>query len=180
MSALGVAIVVGKADRRSVLAGLVVLLAVVNVLTACAPWFWLAIVARALLGIVIGGFWSIGAALAPRRAGACGRCTAATMIFAAVPVGSVLGVPLGTQLGEHAGWRGVRGSRRLGGGVRRGRRARVFPVAGTGGRAVAGARGAPAPLAQHRTAVWVTALIVVAHFAAYTYVTPFLRDAARR
>ncbi|NUP33102.1 MAG: MFS transporter [Streptomycetaceae bacterium] len=179
VSAPGVAIVVGRADRRLVLVALVALLAVVNVLTACAPWFWLAIVARALLGVVIGGFWSIGAALAPRLVPAERVPAATAMIFAAVPVGSVLGVPLGTQLGEHAGWRVV-----------------FAVLAGLAGvTAVIVALSLPAlpgreavrlrVLAGHlrhsrgiRTAVWVTALIVVAHFAAYTYVTPFLRDAA--
>lgn len=179
VSAPGVAIVVGRADRRSVLAALVVLLAVVNVLTACAPWFWLAVVARALLGIVIGGFWSIGAALAPRLVPADRVAAATAAIFAAVPAGSVLGVPLGTQLGEHAGWRivflilaGLAAATAL---------AVAVSLPPLPGREAIGLRALGTLVHRApgiRTAMAVTALVVVAHFGAYTYVTPFLRDTA--
>lgn len=63
------------------------------------------LVARVLVGITIGGVWSIGAGLAGRlvRPASTGRATA--VIFSAVPLGSVLGVPVGTLIGDLAGWR---------------------------------------------------------------------------
>jgi predicted MFS family arabinose efflux permease len=62
-------------------------------------------VSRIVVGFVIGAFWSIGAGLAARlvKPELAGRATA--VIFSAVPLGSVLGVPAGTFVGNLAGWR---------------------------------------------------------------------------
>ncbi|MEU3396584.1 MFS transporter [Streptomyces filamentosus] len=165
---------IGRADRRLVLAAFVLLLAVADFLAAAASDYWLVLVSRVLVGVTIGGFWSVGAGLAGRLvpAGSVGRATA--VIFSAVPLGSVLGVPLGTYVGEAAGWRTAflamggftlavlvlllvtvpplpsRGATRLGvlGGTLRG--------TGT------------------RFALAATFLVVPAHFGTYTYVAPFL------
>lgn len=100
-----VTLATARADRRLMLAAFVLLLALANFLTAAATAYWVVLLARVLVGVTIGGFWSIGADLAGRLvpAPSVGRATA--VIFAAVPLGSVLGVPAGTLLGDLAGWR---------------------------------------------------------------------------
>ncbi len=90
-------------DRRLMLCAFVFLLALANFLAAVAPDYWLVLVSRVMVGITIGGFWSIGAGLAERLVppASVGRATA--VIFSAVPLGSVLGVRAGTLIGELAG-----------------------------------------------------------------------------
>jgi predicted MFS family arabinose efflux permease len=105
VAAPAVTVATGRIDRRLMLAVLMGLLAVADFLAAVAPSYWLLLVSRVLVGLTIGGFWSIGAGLASRLvpAKSVGRATA--VIFSAVPLGSVLGVPAGTLIGDLAGWR---------------------------------------------------------------------------
>ena len=165
-----------RLDRRLMLVALMVVLAAADFLTAAASAYWLQLVARAMVGLTIGGFWSIGAGLAARFVPDRWVVRATAIIFSAVPLGSVLGVPGGTFLGEHAGWRVP------------------FVVLGVLSLAVlVGLLGQVPPLPplqvtrlvvlrellgrrQTRIALLVTCLIVAAHFGTYTYVTPFLRD----
>jgi predicted MFS family arabinose efflux permease len=95
----------GRVDRRRALVALMGLLAAANLLAASAPAFGVMVTARVLVGIAMGGVWSLAAGLAVRLvpAGSVGRATAT--IFSGIAVASVLGVPAGTFLGALAGWR---------------------------------------------------------------------------
>lgn len=91
-------------DRRYVLWFLLSLLVVSNTIIAFAGNLSILLFGRVLLGIAIGGFWTIGVSLGPRlRPDAMGRAT--SIIFSGVTMGTVLGVPLGTLLGNLLGWR---------------------------------------------------------------------------
>lgn len=173
-----VAAAVGRLDRRIVLIALMAVLVGANILTACAPAFWVVLVARGLVGLVIGGFWAIGAGLAPRLVPAASVATATAVVFSAVPAGSVLGVPAGTLLGEHVGRRAafaILAGLALAVAVLLAASLPKLPVGtATGPRVLLGLLRLPGV----RAGLVVTCLIVVGHFAAYTYVTAFLRDAA--
>ncbi|MGH3387284.1 MAG: MFS transporter [Actinomadura sp.] len=165
-----------RVDRRLMLCTFMALLAIANLLAAAAPNYWVMLISRVMVGIVIGGFWSIGAGLAERLVPpeSVGRATA--VIFSAVPLGSVLGVPAGTFIGHLAGWRVT------------------FVVMGIMTVAVLVATSVLVPAlpaeqvtrldvlrdmirsVNTRFALLVTFLIVIAHFATYTYVTPFLEQ----
>ncbi|MFI9721491.1 MFS transporter [Streptomyces sp. NPDC052396] len=174
-----VTVVTARVDRRRMLCAFILLLAIGDFLAAAAPDYRVVLVSRALLGITIGGFWSIAAGLAERLvpAGSAGRATA--LMFSAVPLGSVLGVPLGTFVGHVAGWRtafaamGVLTTAVL--------IAAVLvlpplpPVRVTRLSSLRdGCRGGGT-----RWALALTLLVVLAHFGAYTYVTPFLEQVPR-
>ncbi|WJV50703.1 MFS transporter [Streptomyces flavofungini] len=164
-----------RVDRRLMLCVFMALLALANFVAAVAPAYWLVLVSRVLVGVTIGGFWSIGAGLAARLVPpeSVGRATA--VIFSAVPLGSVLGVPLGTFVGEAAGWRtaftamgvlslGVCGAMVL-----------VLPPLAPDEALRVRVLRAALRGSGTRWALLVTFLVVLAHFGAYTYVTPFLR-----
>jgi predicted MFS family arabinose efflux permease len=169
-----VTVATARFDRRLMLCVFMLLLALANFLAAAAPDYWLVLTSRIMVGITIGGFWSIGAGLAERLVppASVGRATA--VIFSAVPLGSVLGVPTGTLIGDLAGWR------------------TAFTVMGA---LTVGVLGMlllfvpPLPPVQAtrlgvlngmlrsvntRFALLLTFLVVLAHFGTYTYVTPFL------
>ncbi|GAA2122539.1 MFS transporter [Glycomyces algeriensis] len=171
-----VTVTTARLDRRAMLCACILLLAGANFIAAAATDYWLLLVSRVLVGVTIGGFWSIGAGLASRLVppASVGRATA--VIFSAVPLGSVLGVPAGTFIGEIAGWRtafvvlGVFSTAVLAALVLT--VPKLPPVRPTRVAALVGMlRGAGT-----RFALVLTFLIVAAHFGAYTYVTPFLED----
>ncbi|MEU0874972.1 MFS transporter [Nocardia brasiliensis] len=169
----------GQVDRRIMLCLFMFLLVTANVLMAVASAYPLVLVSRVLVGVTIGGFWSIAAGLAERLVPAAAAPRANAVIFAAVPLGSVLGVPAGTLFGEIAGWRitfaalGALSALVLGMLVvflpplpaRRGTDAAVLRALLRG--------------SNIRFALLATFLVVFAHFGTYTYVTPFLEQVPR-
>jgi predicted MFS family arabinose efflux permease len=110
LSALGVSVIFGRFDRRTVLLGLIGLLCVSNLISFLAPNFETLLVGRLLVGIALGGFWplgiSIGARLMPEPTGARG----VTIILSGLSIGTIAGVPAGTLIAEHFGWRGAFGA----------------------------------------------------------------------
>lgn len=54
-----------RVDRRAILLSLSVLLVASDLLAALAPTFSVLMVARLLLGVAVGGFWTIGVSVAP-------------------------------------------------------------------------------------------------------------------
>ncbi|UAK35298.1 MFS transporter [Nocardia sputi] len=166
-------------DRRRMLCLFMLLLVLADTLAAAAPDYRVLLVSRILVGITIGGFWSIAAGLAERLVPADSVAKANAVIFSSVPLGSVFGVPAGTLLGEIAGWR------------------TTFLVVGAFAAVVLAMLIAflPALRAEQVTraavlgtllrrpgihfALLVTFLVVSAHFGAYTYVTPFLEQVTR-
>ncbi|MEU9859770.1 MFS transporter [Streptomyces sp. NPDC047971] len=163
-------------DRRVMLGVFILLLSLANFLAAAASSYWLVLISRVMVGVTIGGFWSIGAGLAGQLvpAKSVGRATA--VIFSAVPLGSVLGVPLGTFIGDIAGWRTA--FLAMGGftlavlvvllvvvpPLPSDRATRLDVLGGT-------LRSVNA-----RFALVMTFLVVLAHFGTYTYVAPFLEQ----
>ncbi|MFH8989659.1 MFS transporter [Streptomyces sp. NPDC017940] len=165
-----------RVDRRTMLCAFMALLAAANLLAAAAPAYWLVLVSRVMVGVTIGGFWSIAAGLAVRLVAPGSAARATAVIFSAVPLGSVLGVPAGTFVGEAAGWRTAFGA--LG----------VLSLC-VWGAMLAVLRPLPPEQALRvavlresvrgrgvRGALWTTVVVVLAHFGAYTYVTPFLGE----
>ena len=161
-------------DRRLMLCLFTLLLAGANFVAAAAPGYGLVLVSRVLVGITIGGYWSIGAGLGERLVPpeSAGRATA--VIFSGVPLGSVLGVPAGTLIGDLAGWRTaftVMGVLTVGVLVMLLRLVPSLPPVRATRPSVLGALLRTTGI---RLALLLTFLVVLAHFGAYTYVTPFL------
>jgi len=166
-----------RVDRRALLGAFMALLALANGLAAVAPNYGLILLSRVLVGVTVGGFWSIAAGLAARLVPAHRVGRAVAVIFAAVPLGSVLGVPVGTFIGEAAGWRtafAVLGV--LSVGVLVLLLAVVPPLPPAGAATRLRVLGGLFRRVHIRFALLTTFLVVLAHFGAYTYVTPFLEQ----
>ncbi|MEU3352196.1 MFS transporter [Streptomyces sp. NPDC037389] len=164
-----------RVDRRLMLCVFTALLALANLLAAAAPSYWLVLTSRVLVGITIGGFWPIATGLVQRLVppASVGRATA--VVFSAVPLGSVLGVPAGTLIGDLAGWRTaflVMGALTVG--VLVMLLLLVPPLPPIEVTRLSVLRGLIRG-AGTRFALLLTFLVVLAHFGAYTYVTPFLQ-----
>lgn len=93
-------------DRRNVLCALLLVLAVSNVLVAMASGVFTLMLGRVLLGLAVGGFWTIGGTLGPRlKPRQAAKAT--SLIFSGVSLGTVAGVPAGTFAAGVLGWRSV-------------------------------------------------------------------------
>ncbi|MCT9092585.1 MFS transporter [Streptomyces sp. ASQP_92] len=176
ISAPVVTVATGRIDRRAMLGAFVLLLALANFLAAAASSYWMMLVSRVLVGITIGGFWSIGAGLAGRLVPSRQVGRATSVIFSAVPLGSVLGVPLGTFIGSLASWRTtflVMGVFALSVFV-----LLVLALPALPPERATRLRVLNTMLRNVNTgfALTLTFLIVLAHFGTYTYVTPFLQQ----
>ncbi|WP_329467951.1 MFS transporter [Streptomyces sp. NBC_01431] len=176
ISAPVVTVATARIDRRVMLGAFILLLALANFLAATASSYWMILISRVMVGITIGGFWSIGAGLAGRLVPAeqVGRAT--SVIFSAVPLGSVLGVPLGTFIGDIAGWR----TTFLAMGVFTLAVFVMLLLVVPALPAVQATRlnvlGGMFRSINTRFALVLTFLIVLAHFGTYAYVTPFLEQ----
>jgi predicted MFS family arabinose efflux permease len=94
-------------DRRIVLLAYAGLLVVSNVLAAISPNFSMLMLSRVVLGIGLGGFWSMAPAVGMRLVPENDVPRAFAIIFGGASVATIMAAPLGTFLGEYAGWRGV-------------------------------------------------------------------------
>jgi predicted MFS family arabinose efflux permease len=94
-------------DRRHVLIGLTLLMLLSLCLIAISPSFWLLMVSRALLGIVIGGFWALATATVMRLVDSASVPKALGLMYMGNALATAFAAPLGSYLGGIIGWRGV-------------------------------------------------------------------------
>lgn len=176
LSAALVPMAVGALDRRVLLLALMTLTAVANLATALAPSFAVLAASRVVVGIAIGGFWAVASGLAIRLATPDDVPRATAVIFGGVGAANVLGVPLGTLLGDLTGWRFAFASLSALALVTLAALLVVLP------RLAAAQVIRPKLLIDQlrnpgvRVGITATALIVFGHFAAYTFVSPVLQQ----
>jgi len=99
----------GRVDRRHVLMGMTVLLLLSLVLIALAPNFTVLMIARAFLGVAVGGFWSLSTATVLRLVPGDQVPKALGMIFMGNAIATAFAAPVGAYLGGIVGWRVVFG-----------------------------------------------------------------------
>lgn len=105
LSGLLTASLTNRVDRRIVLLGFTGLMTVSNAFAALAPNMATLLAMRILLGIALGGFWSMAAATAMRLVPSTLVPRAVSIIFSGIAVATIVAVPLGSYLGELSGWR---------------------------------------------------------------------------
>lgn len=95
----------GRLPRKFLLLGLMALFTVGNLLAWQAPGYETLIVARILTGLAHGVFFSIGSTIATSLVPKEKAASAIAIMFTGLTVALVTGVPLGTFVGQHFGWR---------------------------------------------------------------------------
>lgn len=94
-------------DRRTVLLTLAVTLMLSGTLVTFTPGYTLLMVGRALLGIAVGGFWSMSAAIAMRLVPMKDVPKALAVINGGNAIASTVAAPIGSLMGGMIGWRGA-------------------------------------------------------------------------
>ncbi|MFE7122797.1 MFS transporter [Streptomyces sp. NPDC057617] len=173
MTALGTRI-----PRKRMLMLLMGLFVAGNVLSALAPTFGVMLTGRVVASLAHGAFFGIGSVVAAGLVAPEKKAGAIAMMFTGLTVANVVGVPLGTFIGQNAGWR-----------------ATFLVVAGLGVLGLAGIAGLvpeqPRPEGvrlRHELAAFRNAQVLLAMamtvlgfggvFAAITYITPMMTETA--
>ncbi|MBS9478137.1 MFS transporter [Ancylobacter radicis] len=100
-----VAVITNSLPRKATLMGLASMFVLGNFLCAIAPDYWFLMAARVVTAFCHGAFFGIGAVVAANLVPANQRASAIALMFAGLTLANVLGVPLGTALGQAWGWR---------------------------------------------------------------------------
>jgi predicted MFS family arabinose efflux permease len=107
VTSLFIASVAKAIDRRKLLLGLTGLMLVSGLVVALAPNFTVLMIGRALLGVVIGGFWSLSAATVMRLVPEEDVPRALALLNGGNALATTVAAPLGSFLGQYIGWRGA-------------------------------------------------------------------------
>ena len=100
-----VAALLSSVSRRRALVTLMVMFLVGDVVCALAPDFRVLMVARVVTALAHGAFFGIAAIVAAELAPPGKAARAVALLFTGMTVANVVGVPLGTWIGQAAGWR---------------------------------------------------------------------------
>ncbi|WP_159714233.1 MFS transporter [Geminicoccus flavidas] len=96
-----------RIDRRLVVTGFTVLLILSGLAVTFAPNYLFLMVGRALLGVAIGGFWSMSTSIVMRLVSGDMVPRGLAMLNAGNAIAATLAAPLGSFLGAYVGWRGA-------------------------------------------------------------------------
>ena len=91
--------------RKTVLLALMAIFTIGNAACALAPGYGLLMAARVLTAFAHGSFFGVGSVVATGLVAPNKRASAIAVMFTGLTVANVLGVPLGTWLGQAYGWR---------------------------------------------------------------------------
>ncbi|MBD9484919.1 MFS transporter [Pseudomonas sp. PDM14] len=99
------ALVTSSWPRKAALLTLMSIFILGNLLCALAADYELLMVARVVTALCHGAFFGIGSVVAASLVPENRRASAIALMFTGLTLANVLGVPLGTALGQYAGWR---------------------------------------------------------------------------
>ncbi|MGW1883505.1 MFS transporter [Streptomyces sp. NPDC001970] len=167
-----------KVSRKRMLMLLMGLFIAGNVLSAVAPAFGVMLAGRVVASLAHGAFFGIGSVVAADLVAPEKKAGAIAMMFTGLTVANVVGVPLGTFIGQSIGWR-----------------ATFFIVAGLGVLGLAGVAklvpeqpGPQGVRLRHEFAAFRNVQVLLAMamtvlgfggvFAAITYITPMMTEVA--
>ncbi|MCB2255147.1 MFS transporter [Pseudomonas chlororaphis] len=107
LTSLSISSLAGRMDRKTLLLLMTVLMCISGLVVGLAANYTLYMVGRALIGVVIGGFWSMSAAVAMRLVPQESVPKALAIFNGGNALATVIAAPLGSYLGGVIGWRGA-------------------------------------------------------------------------
>ncbi|QBY55941.1 MFS transporter [Cupriavidus oxalaticus] len=107
ITSLFISALAGNMNRKTLLLGLTGVMALSGAIIALAPTYLAYMTGRALIGVVVGGFWSMSAATAMRLVPAHQVARALAVFNGGNALATVVAAPLGSYLGAVVGWRGA-------------------------------------------------------------------------
>lgn len=106
-TSLSILALAGAMNRKVLLLSMTGLMLISGLVVALAPNFAVFLVGRALIGVAIGGFWSMSAASAMRLVPQDSVPRALAIFNGGNALATVVAAPLGSYLGSTIGWRGA-------------------------------------------------------------------------
>ena len=106
-TSLLIASVAARVDRKPLLLSLTLLMILSGTVVVFAPNYRVFMTGRALIGVAIGGFWSLSAATAMRLVPDDQITRAMAIVNGGNALATVIAAPLGSFLGALIGWRGA-------------------------------------------------------------------------
>ncbi|WP_153035885.1 MFS transporter [Amycolatopsis sp. YIM 10] len=167
-----------RLPRKTMLLAMMAMFTVGNLLFALSPNHEWGVIFRFLAGLPHGAFFGAGAVVASSLVGRENRAKAVSMMFVGLTLANVIGVPLGTLLGQQVGWRATFGVVAVIGLVAMAAIQKLVPFQGKPAEgSLRGELGA-----FRRPQVWFALAIVTfglgGVFACLSYIAPMLTDVA--
>lgn len=107
LTSLSITTIAKRLDRKVLLLSLTLLMLVSGLVVSFAPNYQVFMLGRALIGIAIGGFWSMSAATAMRLVSEDEVSRAFAILNGGNALATVVAAPIGSFLGSIIGWRGA-------------------------------------------------------------------------
>ncbi|NKK78736.1 MFS transporter [Rhizobium leguminosarum] len=170
------AVSTAKLKRRTALIALMAFFIAGNLLCALASDYWVLMIARVVTALCHGAFFGIGSVVAAGLVAEDRKARAVALIFTGLTLANVLGVPLGTAIGQAYGWRATFGVVTVIGIVTISGLIAILPrdkqqENGSILREIAALRNGGLWLALSTTVFFAASM-----FALFTYIAPLLRD----
>ncbi|MBY5361391.1 MFS transporter [Rhizobium leguminosarum] len=170
------AVLTAKLKRRTALIALMAFFIAGNLLCALASEYWVLMIARVVTALCHGAFFGIGSVVAADLVAEDRRARAVALMFTGLTLANVLGVPLGTAIGQAYGWRATFGVVTVIGIVTISGLIAILPrdkqqENGSILREIAALRNGGLWLALSTTVFFAASM-----FALFTYIAPLLRD----
>jgi len=179
VAAPAVPLLTRRFDRKSVLLVLTALLLVSNVLAATAQSLGVLLAGRVVLGIALGGFWSMAAALAMRLVPGPLFPRAMSVVLTGVSIATVCAAPVGAWMGELWGWRSAFVAAGAVGVLAFAVQLITLPVLPPRGEASLRAMGELFTRPAVRFALLAVLLVISGHFAGFTYIRAVMEQVTR-
>lgn len=164
----------GKMERKSLLVKLFVVFIIGHFLSVVAWNFWVLLIARMCIALSHAIFWSITASLVMRIAPKNKKTQALGMLAIGSSLATILGLPIGRLIGQLVGWRVTFGIIAVLAFAAMFLIIQLLPRLPSKN---AGSLASLPVLAKRPLLIGLyltTALIISAHFTAYTYIEPFM------